>query len=188
MNKLQVKPLKCREVALCIETTGLLPENGDRLLAVGCVELVDGTLTEQRFFRIINPERQIPAAQSVIHGLDDSLVKDAPKFSEIAEDLIRFVGGTGLILHNAPFDLKFINTELTNSRRPLIDDMCSYKKDMLSHAKRLFPGASNSLLSLSKRLGVRLLRQDNEAGVVFDARCLAEVYKKIVNLSDSRQP
>lgn len=164
-----------RQVVLDTETTGLDFRLGDRLVEVGCVELASRKLTGKRFHRYINPERDIEAGALAVHGLSREFLQDKPRFAEVAADFIEFVRGAELVIHNAAFDLGFLNNELALCDLPAIEHVCAGVVDSLKLARELHPGRRNSLDALCDRHGV-----DNAGrtlhGALLDAELLAEVY------------
>lgn len=166
-----------REIVLDTETTGLDPTEGDRLVEIGCVELLNHLPTGNTFHVYINPERSMPPEAFAVHGLSDDFLRDKPKFAEIANDFMDFVAGDRLIIHNAAFDIKFLNAELAMVRRPAL----SFDRvvDTLAMARKKFPGAQNSLDALMRRFGI-----DNSArtlhGALLDSQLLAEVYLELL--------
>ena len=166
-----------RQVVLDTETTGLEPEQGHRVIEVGAVELVDRRLTGHRLQLYIDPQRDIDDAAFEIHGLDAAFLADKPKFAEVAEQFLGFVDGADLVIHNAPFDISFIDYELSlldGGNTPRIGDICAVT-DSLALARSKHPGQKNSLDALCRRYGV-----DNSArelhGALLDAEILADVY------------
>jgi DNA polymerase III subunit epsilon len=170
-----------REIVFDTETTGLDPYQGHRLIEVGCVELVNRFPTGQTFHRYVNPERDVPDEAFAIHGLSYDFLKSHPAFSDIAGDLLGFVGNAALVAHNATFDLSFLNAELERANRPSIPR--DRLVDTLLLARRKFPGSSNRLDDLCVRLGVDNTRRTKH-GALLDAELLAEVYLELI---DARQ-
>jgi DNA polymerase-3 subunit epsilon len=162
-----------REVILDTETTGLDPAEGDRLVEIACLELVNQVPTGEKFQAYINPERDVPETAVRVHGLTSAFLSDKPKFPELADRLLEFIGEAPLVIHNAEFDLGFINAELGRIGRPALP--LNRAIDTVKIARRKFPGAPASLDALCKRFGI-----DNSArevhGALLDARLLAEVY------------
>ena len=165
-----------RQIVLDTETTGLVPDEGHRVIEIGCIELLDRRITQQHFHQYINPEREVDAGAAEIHNLSNEFLADKPRFADIAAEFLRFVGGAELVIHNAAFDIAFLNSEL----RRLGDAQADITRqcrvlDTLELAKRLHPGQKNSLDALCKRYNV-----DNTAreyhGALLDAQLLAEVY------------
>jgi DNA polymerase-3 subunit epsilon len=165
-----------RQIILDTETTGLEPSAGHRVIEIGCVEMLDRKLTGQRFHVYINPEREIDEGAVEVHGLSAEFLADKPRFADIANDFIDFVDGAELIIHNAPFDVGFINHEfrLLKQVAPPISERCTIV-DTLMMARKKHPGQRNSLDALCKRYGI-----DNSQrtlhGALLDAEILAEVY------------
>jgi DNA polymerase III subunit epsilon len=166
-----------REIALDTETTGLDPLTGDRLVEIGCVELVNGIPTGVTFQRYLNPERDVPAPAFAIHGLSAEFLVDKPRFAEIAEELIAFIGDAPLIAHNASFDVGFINAEL--ARVTLAPIGADRVVDTLLLARRKHPGGSNRLDDLCVRYGIDNSRRTKH-GALLDAEILAAVYVELI--------
>lgn len=164
-----------RQVVLDTETTGLEWRQGDRVIEIGCVELLNRKLTGRRFHRYLNPQRAIAAGAQAVHGLTDEFLADKPKFAEIAEELLEFVAGAELIIHNAPFDVGFLDNELSLCQRESLKSGCDSITDTLRMARDLRPGKKNSLDALCGEYGI-----DNSGrqlhGALLDAELLAEVY------------
>ena len=171
-----------REIVLDTETTGLDPETGDRIVEIGGVELFNHMPTGQRFHQYINPERAMSAEAFAVHGLGDDFLRDKPVFREIAAAFRDFVGDAKLVIHNAAFDMKFINAEF--GWLGLSPIPWERAVDTLAIARRRFPGAPASLDALCRRFGI-----DNSArtlhGALLDAEILAEVYLELIG---GRQP
>jgi len=170
-----------REIVLDTETTGLDPFQGHRLVEIGCIELLNRIPTGQTFHRYLNPERSMPEEAFAVHGLTDGFLKDKPLFAEVADDLIAFLGETPLVIHNAGFDVGFLNAELERVGRPLIAR--ERMIDTLMIARRKHPGGSNRLDDLCARYAIDNSRRTKH-GALLDAELLAEVY---VELIDARQ-
>ncbi|HEY5624103.1 MAG TPA: DNA polymerase III subunit epsilon [Gammaproteobacteria bacterium] len=165
-----------RQIVLDTETTGLEPEAGHRIIEIGCVELVNRRATKNTFQRYINPEREIDAAAVEVHGIDSDFLHDKPVFAEIADDFLGFVDGAELVIHNAEFDISFINHEFSRLEH-LPDDIrtrCDYL-DTLALARRMHPGQRNNLDALAKRYEVDISKRELH-GALLDARILADVY------------
>ena len=164
-----------RQIFLDTETTGLSPENGDRVVEIGCVELVNRKLTGNNLHFYLNPERDSHEDALKVHGISNEFLKDKPKFGEIADELLEYLQGADVLIHNAPFDVGFINKELELQKRPPIKTYVNSVADTLAMAKDMFPGKRNSLDALCDRLGV-----DNSGrtlhGALLDAELLADVY------------
>jgi DNA polymerase-3 subunit epsilon len=166
-----------REIVLDTETTGFEPEQGDRIVEIGAVELFNHVQTGKTYHQYINPERSMPQEAFEVHGLGDDFLRDKPVFSEIAQAFVDFVGDSKLIIHNAAFDMKFINAELGWLKRPMIP--FERAVDTLAIARRKFPGSPASLDALCRRFGI-----DNSArtlhGALLDSEILAEVYLELI--------
>jgi DNA polymerase-3 subunit epsilon len=170
-----------REIVLDTETTGLDPQTGDRLVELGCIELFNSLPTGETFHRYIDPERDMPAEAFRVHGLSREFLTGKPKFAEIAEEFLAFIGDAKLVIHNAEFDMKFLNAELKRvGLAPLTFERVI---DTLSLARRKHPGAPNSLDALCARYGVDNSRRTKH-GALLDSEILAEVY---LELSGGRQ-
>lgn len=164
-----------RQIVLDTETTGLNPRTGDRIIEVGCVEIFNRKLTGNNFHRYINPERDSDEAALAVHGLTTEFLSDKPKFHEIAEELRAFVQGAEIIIHNAPFDLAFLNHEFERMGLPPFVEHCSNVIDTLVHAKELHPGKRNSLDALCDRYGISNAHRKLH-GALLDSELLADVY------------
>ncbi len=166
-----------REIVLDTETTGLDPRNGDRLIEIGCVELFNRIPTGREFHRYINPERVVPAEAEAVHGLSTAFLLDKPLFAAVADELLSFLGSDILIIHNAAFDVGFLNAELERLGKPAIT--LGRVVDTLQLARRRHPAGPNSLDALCKRYGI-----DNSArtkhGALMDSALLAEVYIELL--------
>ena len=164
-----------RKIVLDTETTGLDFRTGDRVIEIGCVELRGRQLTGQRFHAWINPEREIPAGATAIHGLTNEFIADKPKFAEVAAEFMDFVRGAELVIHNAAFDVGFLNNELGLLQHESMEVLCGDVIDTLRMAREMRPGKKNNLNALCVEFGV-----DNSGrqlhGALLDAELLAEVY------------
>jgi len=173
-----------RQVVLDTETTGLSPDNGDRILEIGCVELFNRKLTGNNLHFYINPERDSHEEALKVHGISNEFLKDKPKFAQIAEELISYIQGAEVIIHNAPFDIGFLNKELERISGPTMSELVSGVIDTLSMAKEIYPGKRNSLDALCDRLEV-----DNSDrtlhGALLDAELLADVYINMTRGQDA---
>lgn len=171
-----------REVVLDTETTGFDPDSGDRIVEIGAIELQAHIPTGKQYHQYINPKRSMPDDAKAVHGLDDDFLRDKPVFDQIGRAFLDFVGDAPLIIHNAAFDMKFLNAELKWMGLPVIPD--SRAVDTLEVARRKFPGAPASLDALCRRFGI-----DNSArtlhGALLDSEILAEVYLELIG---GRQP
>ncbi|GAB3473428.1 DNA polymerase III subunit epsilon [Polaromonas eurypsychrophila] len=164
-----------RQIVLDTETTGLSAENGDRIIEIGCVELLGRKLTGNNKHFYLNPERDSHEDALKVHGISNDFLQDKPKFPAIADELLKYLQGAEIIIHNAPFDVSFLNKELELAGLPPIKQYVSKVTDSLMMAKELFPGKRNSLDALCDRLEV-----DNSGrtlhGALLDAELLADVY------------
>jgi DNA polymerase III subunit epsilon len=164
-----------RQIVLDTETTGLNPRNGDRVIEVGCVELVNRMLTGNNFHRYINPERDSEEGALAVHGLTTEFLRDKPKFADIAAELRDYIQGAEVIIHNAPFDLGFLNAEFKLLGLPTFTEHCSGVIDTLVNAKEMRPGKRNSLDALCDHYGVSNAHRKLH-GALLDAELLADVY------------
>ena len=166
-----------REIVLDTETTGFDPATGDRIVEIGCVELVDHLPTGRSFQAYLNPERLVPIETQRVHGLTDEFLADKPLFAHIAEEMLEFLGDAPLVIHNAGFDLKFVNSELHRIGKPPIP----YGRaiDTIEIAKAKIPGARYSLDELCKRFGIDLTARSKH-GALLDAELTARVYLELV--------
>jgi len=164
-----------RQIVLDTETTGLNPRTGDRVIEVGCVELVNRMLTGNNFHVYINPERDSEEGALAVHGLTTEFLSDKPRFQEIAEDLRAYIQGAEVIIHNAPFDLGFLNHEFARLGLPTFTEHCSGVIDTLVNAKEMRPGKRNSLDALCDHYGVSNSHRKLH-GALLDAELLADVY------------
>ena len=164
-----------RQIVLDTETTGLSAENGDRIIEIGCVELVARKLTGNNRHFYLNPGRDSHEDALKVHGISNEFLKDKPKFSAVADELLAYLQGAEIIIHNAPFDVGFLNKELDLIGKPLLRHCVGKVTDSLVMAKEMFPGKRNSLDALCDRLEV-----DNSTrtlhGALLDAELLADVY------------
>ncbi|HEX9877981.1 MAG TPA: DNA polymerase III subunit epsilon [Gammaproteobacteria bacterium] len=165
-----------RQIVLDTETTGLEPEAGHRVIEIGCIELINRRQTQNSFHRYVNPERRVEAGALEVHGIDDDFLAGQAPFAEVAAEFLDFVTGAELVIHNADFDIAFINRELARlSDVPTDIRSCCGVLDTLALARRMHPGQRNSLDALAKRYNV-----DNSEralhGALLDARILADVY------------
>jgi DNA polymerase-3 subunit epsilon len=165
-----------RQIVLDTETTGLDPQDGHRIIEIGCVELIDRRLTGNNFHRYLQPDRRIDAGASDVHGITNAFLADKPRFAEVAESFLDYVEGAELIIHNAAFDLGFLDREIVGwkAEAPRIGDLCEVT-DTLIMARRMHPGQRNSLDALCKRYGVEHRHRDLH-GALLDAQILADVY------------
>lgn len=164
-----------RQVILDTETTGLNPATGDRIIEIGCVEMVGRRLTDRTFHYYINPERDIDAGAFAVHGLSREFLSDKPVFGNIVEQLIEFVDGAEIVIHNAAFDLGFLDNEFALLKRPAFRNLASKITDTLLEARQMFPGKRNSLDALCERFSISNQHRTLH-GALLDAQLLAEVY------------
>ncbi len=170
-----------REIIFDTETTGFDPKTGDRLVEIGCIELVDRRETGQTFHAYFNPERDMPAAAEAVHGLSIQFLSDKPLFAERIDDLMEFLGDAPLVAHNAAFDFGFVNAELARAGRPALDmaRMCC----TVQMARKLHPGAKHSLDALCTRYGIDRSHRVKH-GALLDAELLAHLY---IEMTGGRQ-
>jgi DNA polymerase-3 subunit epsilon len=173
-----------RQVVLDTETTGLEVKDGHRIIEIGCVELVGRRLTERRMHRYVNPGRGIDAGALAVHGLTDDFLADKPRFADVADELLAYVRDAEVIIHNAPFDLSFLDTELALLGRAPFSEHCVTVTDTLRLARDMHPGKRNSLDALCERYGVSN-RHRTMHGALLDAGLLAEVYLAMTRGQDS---
>jgi len=165
-----------RQIVLDTETTGLEPSQGHRIIEIGCVELIDRRLTGNDYWQYINPERDIDAGAEAVHGLSSDFLSTKPVFKNIVEDFLAYVGDAELVIHNAPFDMGFLNHELAllKPAHAKLESQCTVL-DTLPLARNMHPGQRNSLDALCKRYTVDNSGRDLH-GALLDARLLADVY------------
>ncbi len=166
-----------REIVLDTETTGFEPADGHRIVEIGCVELIDHLPTGASKQFYLHPERLVPVESQRIHGLTDEFLADKPKFDEIVEELMDFIGDSALVIHNASFDLKFMNSELHRVGRPPLPYARAI--DTIEIAKNKLPGARYSLDELCKRFAIDLSARTKH-GALLDAELTAQVYLELV--------
>jgi DNA polymerase III subunit epsilon len=173
-----------RQIFLDTETTGLSPDSGDRIIEIGCLEMVNRRLTGREFHRYLNPQRRSHEDAVKVHGLTDEFLADKPLFASVADELLEFVGGAEIVIHNAGFDVGFLNEELRRLGRAKFPTFVAQVTDSLTMAREMFPGKANSLDALCKRLEVD---NSNRAlhGALLDAGLLAEVYIRMTRGQDS---
>ncbi len=173
-----------RQIVLDTETTGLNPRSGDRIIEIGCVEMVNRRLTGNNFHYYINPERDSDPGALAVHGLTTDFLSDKPKFAEIVDALCVFVKDAEIIIHNAPFDLGFLDAELERLGRPKFGEHVSKITDTLVQAKELYPGKRNSLDALCERYGISNAHRTLH-GALLDSELLAEVYLAMTRGQDA---
>jgi DNA polymerase-3 subunit epsilon len=173
-----------RQIFFDTETTGLQAEGGDRIIEIGCIEMVNRQLTGNKLHLYINPQRPSHEEALRVHGLTEAFLSDKPLFATVADQLLEFLAGAELVIHNAPFDIGFVNAEMKRLRRPPINDVVGGVRDTLLMAREMFPGKANSLDALCRRLEV-----DNSNrklhGALLDAALLSEVYIRLTRGQDS---
>lgn len=173
-----------RQIVLDTETTGLSAEGGDRIIEIGCVELVSRKLTGNNKHFYLNPERDSHEDALKVHGISNEFLRDKPKFAAVADELLEYLQGAEVIIHNAAFDVGFLNKELELLGRPALQTFVDSVTDTLAMAKELYPGKRNSLDALCDRLGV-----DNSGrtlhGALLDAELLADVYINLTRGQDA---
>lgn len=170
-----------REIVMDTETTGFDPASGDRIVEIGAVELFNHMPTGEVYHQYINPQRDMPEGAFAIHGLSTEFLSDKPLFADIAQAFLDFVGDSKLVIHNAAFDMKFINAELKWVEKPELP--WAQALDTLAIARNKFPGAQNSLDALCRRFGIQTERELH--GALLDSEILAEVYLELIG---GRQP
>jgi len=166
-----------REIVLDTETTGLDPANGHRIVEVACLELLNHIPTGRNYQSYVNPERDVPADAAAVHGLSAEFLSDKPRFAEIADELLRFIADAPLVIHNAEFDVRFLNAEFQRLARPLLPG--ERIVDTLQIARQKLPGAPASLDALCRRFAI-----DNSSrtkhGALLDTELLADVYLELI--------
>jgi DNA polymerase-3 subunit epsilon len=164
-----------RQIVLDTETTGLDPRQGHRIIEVACIEMINRRLTGRHLHKYTNPEREIDAGAQAVHGITLEFLADKPKFADIADEFLEFINGAELIIHNAPFDIGFLNAELSRLDRVPVETVCNGITDTLKMAKELHPGKRNSLDALCDRYEI-----DNSSrtlhGALLDTELLADVF------------
>ncbi len=165
-----------RQIVLDTETTGLEPRLGHRIIEIGCVEVVDRRATGNRYHQYINPEREIDEGAEEVHGISTAFLADKPLFKDIVGDFLNFIRGAELVIHNAPFDVGFIDHELNllNQQNNHVDQICTVL-DTLVLARKMHPGQKNNLDALCKRYGIDNSQRDLH-GALLDAEILADTY------------
>jgi DNA polymerase III subunit epsilon len=172
-----------REIVLDTETTGFEPGEGDRIVEIGAIELLNHVPTGRIYHQYINPERSMPTAAFEVHGLGDDFLRDKPKFAAIAADFVEFIGtDSTLVIHNAAFDMKFLNAELGWAGHPVMP--MERALDTVAMARRKFPGSPASLDALCRRFGIDNSGREKH-GALLDSELLAEVYLELIG---GRQP
>ena len=172
-----------REIVLDTETTGLDPKGGDRLVEVGCIELLNRIPTGREFHRYINPERDVPAEVVAVHGLTAEFLSDKPVFADVAREFVEFIGEDGLVIHNAAFDIGFLNSELGRLAHPEIT--MDRVTCTLQLARRRHPAGPNNLDALCKRYGIDNSKRTKH-GALMDSLLLAEVYIELLGVRQAK--
>lgn len=172
-----------REIVVDTETTGLDCRNGDRIVEAGCIELVNRIPTGCEFHRYINPERDVPKGAEAVHGLSTAFLADKPKFADVAAEFLAFIAGDALVIHNASFDMGFLNAELERAGHEALG--MGRVIDTLSLARRKHPGGANSLDALCKRYGIDNSKREKH-GALLDAALLAEVYVELLGVRQTK--
>ena len=170
------------EIFLDTETTGLSAKDGDRIVEIACIETKDLIPTNRVFHKLINPQKKVSSEAFKVHGFSDDFLKGKEKFNEVVEDFLEFIKDKKLIIHNAPFDVGFLNTELRRVNKKILD--LKNVEDSLSLARSRFPASSNSLDNLCKRFNIDLSRRTKH-NALLDCELLREVY---INLVDQKEP
>ncbi len=170
------------EIFLDTETTGLSAKDGDRIVEIACIETKDLIPTNRVFHKIINPQKKVSPEAFKVHGFSDDFLKTKEKFDEVVEDFLEFIKNKKLIIHNAPFDIGFLNTELRRVDKKILD--LKNVEDSLNLARSKFPASSNSLDNLCKRFNIDLSRRTKH-NALLDCELLREVY---INLVDQKEP
>jgi DNA polymerase-3 subunit epsilon len=173
-----------RQIFLDTETTGLSPEAGDRIVEIGCLEMIDRRRTGNDKHYYLNPERPSSEGAAKVHGLTDEFLADKPRFAEIADELLAYLAGAEVVIHNAAFDVGFLDAESQRLGLPRLAGLVLSITDTLLMARNLFPGKSNSLDALCKRLDVDNTHRTLH-GAMLDAGLLAEVYVRMTRGQDS---
>jgi DNA polymerase-3 subunit epsilon len=171
-----------REIVLDTETTGLDPEDGHRIVEIGAVELLNHMPTGRTFHVYINPDRMMPVEAFEVHGLGNDFLRDKPRFAQVVDDFLAFVTDTRLVIHNASFDMRFLNAELRWAGKPALP--ATQALDTLAIARKRFPGSPASLDALCRRFGVDNSGREKH-GALLDSEILAEVYLELIG---GRQP
>lgn len=173
-----------RQIMLDTETTGLDHRLGDRVIEIGCVEMLSRKATHKTFHQYLNPDRAIDPGAQAVHGISSEFLADKPRFNEVAHEFVEFIRGAELVIHNAGFDVGFLNNELALAGLPPLEEICSGVLDTLKLAREMRPGKKNSLDALCNEYSI-----DNSSrtfhGALLDAQLLAEVYLSLTRGQDS---
>ncbi|MDH4395405.1 MAG: DNA polymerase III subunit epsilon [Limnobacter sp.] len=173
-----------RFVVLDTETTGLEAREGHRIIEIGCVEMLGRQVTDRHFHQYINPERAVDHGAFEVHGISNEMLADKPKFAQIVDDFLKFVEGSTLIIHNAAFDIGFLDAELKRLDKGCMNDYIEGVTDSLMMAREMFPGKRNNLDALCDRLGVNNAHRQLH-GALLDSQILGEVYLAMTRGQDS---
>lgn len=173
-----------RQIIFDTETTGLDPAQGHRIVEIGCVEVINRTVTGNTLHIYLNPDRDSDPEALAVHGLTTEFLADKPRFPEIAQEFLDFIRGGELIAHNAAFDVKFFNAELARIGAGVLTDHCAVITDSLQHARTLYPGKRNSLDALCDRLGISNAHRTLH-GALLDSQLLAEVWLAMTRGQDA---
>ena len=173
-----------RQIFLDTETTGLSAESGDRIVEIGCVEMLSRRLSGNNLHFYLNPERPNSEGAFSVHGLSDEFLADKPQFAAVADELLRYLAGAEVIIHNAGFDVGFLNLELRRIGKPKFSSVAAQVTDSLLMAREMFPGKANSLDALCRRLEVDNSHRELH-GALLDAELLAEVYSRMTRGQES---
>jgi len=176
--------LASRQIVLDTETTGLNAKLGDRVIEIGCIELLSRNVTDRQFHRYLNPGREIEEGAARVHGLTSEFLADKPKFADIAQEFVAYVSGAELIIHNAAFDVEFLDQELSLAGLKKLSEYASSIVDTLAMARELHPGKRNGLDALCERYAVNSSHRTLH-GALLDARLLAEVYLALTRGQES---
>ena len=176
--------LASRQIVLDTETTGLNARMGDRVIEIGCIELLSRNVTDRQFHSYLNPEREIDEGAAKVHGLTLEFLSDKPKFPDVAGEFIEYISGAELIIHNAPFDVEFLDRELAQAGLKKLSHYASSIVDTLAMARELHPGKRNGLDALCERYAVNNSHRTLH-GALLDARLLAEVYLALTRGQES---
>jgi DNA polymerase-3 subunit epsilon len=173
-----------RQIILDTETTGLSVEDGHRIIEIGCLEVVNRRITGNNLHFYVNPERAIDEGAMAVHGITEDMLRDKPRFADVAQEILRFVSGAQVIIHNAPFDEGFLDAELARIGAGRFREACEDILDTLAMARQLHPGKRNSLDALCDRYGVSNAHRKLH-GALLDAELLADVYLSMTRGQDS---
>ena len=183
-SRTRASKLASRQIVLDTETTGLSARMGDRVIEIGCIELLSRNVTDRQFHSYLNPEREIDEGAAKVHGLTLEFLADKPKFPEVARQFVDYISGAELIIHNAPFDVEFLNRELALAGLKKLSTYAASIVDTLAMARELHPGKRNGLDALCERYAVNNSHRTLH-GALLDARLLAEVYLSLTRGQES---